>query len=84
MPVNEDEDQFEVVLATHSDKSCDNEHDGSSLLQEDLNSQSHEDDPALVYINNVKTMTARKGTEVDQQSTKVLPTSLVNPYFLKG
>ena len=84
MLVNEGEDQFEVFLATHSDTFSDNEQDGSALLQVDLNSQSPDDDPALMYKNNDKRAGARKGTEVDQQSTKVLPTSLREPIFPEG
>ena len=37
-----------------------------------------------MYKNNDKRAGARKGTEVDQQSTKVLPTSLREPIFPEG
>ena len=88
MPVNEGEDQFAFLVSSHLKSLSDNEHLGPV----DLSNQTHDDDPALMNkheggtsnLQNDKGKTASKGSEVDQQSTKVLSTSPFKPIYPEG
>ena len=88
MLVNEGKIQFEVFLATHSEKFSDNEYHGPV----DLSNQIHDDDSAPTSkhkcsphtIYDDKRKTASKGTEINQQSTKVPSTSPFQPTFSEG
>ena len=88
MPINEEEDQFALLAASHSRKFSDNEYLGPV----DLNNQTHDDDPTLMdkhkqatnTLHNDKGETASKGSEVDQRSTKVLSTSPSQPIYPEG
>ena len=88
MPVNEGEDQFAFLVSSHLKSFSDNEHLGPV----DLSNQTHNDDPTLMNkheggtsnLKNDKGKTASKGSEVDQQSTKVLSTSPFKPIYPEG